>query len=75
MYTAYMKKAYTYEFTKTVTGKVTVTASNSDDAEAAAYDVIETLQTDLATEEAVEVSDLTFKDSEPVVDHDPDASN
>lgn len=66
-----MKKRYTYAFVKTVTGRVTVTASSDEDAERDARDYLEALNPDEsmisadATPNDIEVGLLDLKDVEP----------
>jgi hypothetical protein len=66
-----MKKRYTYSYVKTVTGRITVTASSDEDAERDARDFLEALNPDESmisandTPQDVEVGLLDLKDVEP----------
>ena len=66
-----MKKRYTYGYVKTVTGRITVTASSDEDADRDARDFLEALNPDetmlSANDEPkdIEVGLLDLKEVEP----------
>lgn len=65
-----MKKRYTYTYSKTVVGRITVTAESDAEAEVDAYDFLERMipiEGDRATErpQDIEVGLLDLKDVEP----------